>query len=265
MWASSSWPIVPCCMLAAAAGQLPNAPPCPTPMAADPETFSRSRMGYYTGITWVGRGAGAGQSSCACVLCMVAHDVCRAAGNRPVLTHPALGAPAAAHPQVRPLHRRPDDAGQGRLGAPRDRHPRGLLGAPPPRCWGRLPGGLARHRRPPSPPCTSRHLVHCPVPCRLRSHPPQINYVTWSPNSKTIAFTLRSAGGDEDPPRQVGRRACQERKGACGFRCGLPKPHSWPDPHLPSPCAPAAAGAVGGGHGHRPGTAPDGAPPEQHL
>lgn len=29
-----------------------------------------------------------------------------------------------------------------------------------------------------------------------------INYVTWSPNSKTIAFTLRSAGGDADPPRQ---------------------------------------------------------------
>jgi dipeptidyl aminopeptidase/acylaminoacyl peptidase len=29
-----------------------------------------------------------------------------------------------------------------------------------------------------------------------------INYVTWSPDSKTIAFTLRSAGGDEDPPRE---------------------------------------------------------------
>lgn len=29
-----------------------------------------------------------------------------------------------------------------------------------------------------------------------------INYVTWSPNSKTIAFTLRSAGGDSDPPRE---------------------------------------------------------------
>jgi hypothetical protein len=28
-----------------------------------------------------------------------------------------------------------------------------------------------------------------------------INYVTWSPDSKRIAFTLRSSGGDQDPPR----------------------------------------------------------------
>lgn len=28
-----------------------------------------------------------------------------------------------------------------------------------------------------------------------------INYVTWAPSSKHIAFTLRSAGGDNDPPR----------------------------------------------------------------
>jgi Tol biopolymer transport system component len=25
--------------------------------------------------------------------------------------------------------------------------------------------------------------------------------VTWSPDSATVAFTLRSAGGDADPPR----------------------------------------------------------------
>lgn len=30
---------------------------------------------------------------------------------------------------------------------------------------------------------------------------PQINYVTWSPDSRVVAFTLRSAGGDADPPR----------------------------------------------------------------
>ena len=32
---------------------------------------------------------------------------------------------------------------------------------------------------------------------------PQINYVTWSPDSRTVAFTLRSAGGDADPPREA--------------------------------------------------------------
>lgn len=30
-----------------------------------------------------------------------------------------------------------------------------------------------------------------------------INYVTWSPDSRTVAFTLRSAGGDADPPREA--------------------------------------------------------------
>ena len=28
-----------------------------------------------------------------------------------------------------------------------------------------------------------------------------INYVTWSPQSEFLAFTLRSAGGAGDPPR----------------------------------------------------------------
>jgi hypothetical protein len=30
-----------------------------------------------------------------------------------------------------------------------------------------------------------------------------INYVTWAPDGKTIAFTLRSAGDPGDPPRQA--------------------------------------------------------------
>lgn len=29
-----------------------------------------------------------------------------------------------------------------------------------------------------------------------------INYITWSPKGTYIAFTLRSAGGDSDPPRE---------------------------------------------------------------
>ena len=60
-------------------------------------------------------------------------------------------------------------------------------------------GGLQQQLRAPhhgQPPCTASCIL---TPCCSL---PQINYVTWSPDSTTIAFTLRSAGGDADPPRQ---------------------------------------------------------------
>lgn len=62
-------------------------------------------------------------------------------------------------------------------------------------CCGGLP------LSPPSSTCRP-HLPRRPVSPTYPHPHPQINYVTWSPNSKTVAFTLRSAGGDADPPRQ---------------------------------------------------------------
>ena len=50
---------------------------------------------------------------------------------------------------------------------------------------------------------TSHSTLHT-APSNTLPPPPflQINYVTWSPDSTCIAFTLRSAGGDADPPRE---------------------------------------------------------------
>lgn len=100
----------------------------------------------------------------------------------------------------------------------------------------------------------------------------QINYVTWSPDSKTIAFTLRRCGAEL-------RWVCFARLPFLMVHAVLQLPHRLPPVHMAlrhsilnqmqrgrgrGPAA-GAAGAVGRGHGHRPGAPPAGPPPQLHL
>lgn len=291
--------------------------PLPTGLRIDPETFSRSRMSYYTGITyapftdvgatqhgWVPRAgmplapSPAGPAVCAGFAFargpprLLELTRCREA-SAPRERHLQRGAAqhSATH-RLPVICRRTWSCRSRRTSRTQSRASRRATGCVPgascagdrccaalrcTRMWSSPRSACVRPRLPVQ--RSSLHANPWPHTHAACPHLPQINYVTWSPDSKTIAFTLRrcvpgvvtvnARSGLADPP--ASRRTLTGHVVQSSRQCSMPTapahlpasdvaPHpalpAWAQPHS-SPLAafPDPACSAGG----------DSDPPRQPL